>query len=225
MRVEHLGPPAAPLGVAQVHPRRSPANSADSSPPSPDLTSSTTSSASCGSRGTSSSASRCSSSWIRARAVGLVGESRVLGGELAGGGQVAAERLQLARGADHRAELGVAPAELAGLAWSACTAGSASARSSSAYSASSSSEPRCVCLHRAHRAHLRARHGHRRSQTTAPAGTRRRPPRRAPSEQLLGSPCGRACRSAPRSGRPGHRCPGSSACPCRTGGSWSRPRP
>src|SRR5690606_16014143 len=33
------------------------------------------------------------------------------------------------------------------------------------------------------------------------------------------------CRSGPRSGPHGHRCRGSSACPCRTGGTRSRPRP
>src|SRR5690606_9857512 len=35
----------------------------------------------------------------------------------------------------------------------------------------------------------------------------------------------KSCRSGPRRGPHGHRCRGSSACPCRTGGTRSRPRP
>ncbi len=63
--------------------------------------------------------------------------------------------------------------------------------------------------------------------TTAPV-----PPReRGGTGAVGGATCrrarnrpGRACRTASRSGRRGHRCPGSSACRCRTGGRPSRPR-
>ena len=48
----------------------------------------------------------------RARApVGLGGEGRVLAGELAGGGEVAAGLVERAGGLDQRGELGVAPAQ------------------------------------------------------------------------------------------------------------------
>ena len=96
---------------------RSPANSADSSPPSPDLISMTTSSPSCGSRGTSSwRQPRLQLGEAGGELVGLLGERRVLDGELAGGGEVGTDRLQLARRPDDLAQLGVAPPQLAGLA-------------------------------------------------------------------------------------------------------------
>ena len=48
--------------------------------------------------------------------VGLLGEPRVLDGELARGGEVGTHRLQLARRPDDLTQLGVAPPQLAGLA-------------------------------------------------------------------------------------------------------------
>ena len=55
---------------------------------------------------------------------------------------------------------------------------------------------------------------------------RRRPTEATPGPGVaifLAVPRG-LCRSAPRSGPPGHRCRGSSACRCRTGGTASRRR-
>ena len=70
---------------------------------------------SAGSRGTSSRRSRSSATWQPAdERLGLLGERRVLAGELAGGAEVVAERLPVPPGADDRRQLGVALVELLG---------------------------------------------------------------------------------------------------------------
>ena len=112
--VEHLDRTSRAASAYRVYMRsRSPANSADSSPPSPDFTSRIASLSSVGSRGTSRRRSRSSASpRCFAKGVGLVGERRVLGGQLAGRLEVARRSCCHSRQvADDRAQLGVALVE------------------------------------------------------------------------------------------------------------------
>ena len=154
----------------------------------------------------------------------LGGERRVLAGELTGGREVAAGLLERAGGLDQRRELRVAAAQPPG--------------------------PRLVGVHR-RVGELALQGGVLVEQDGQPVGRARalgtEPPlegcgrghdngarptpegaERAPSDGLLVGGLGaggrRACRSASRTGRRGHRCRGSSACRCRRGGTPSRPR-
>ncbi len=103
-------------------------------------------------------------------------------------------------------------------AGSACSAGSASSRSSSACSSSNGATAPNGSL--SHRAVLPCRRARTRQ---TPAGRHRRVGRDPPaSRRATWRPT--SCRTAPRTGPRGHRCRGSSACPCRTGGTRSTPR-
>ena len=121
--------------------------------------------------------------------------------------------------ADDRGQLGVAPAQPAGRAWSACTAGSASALLELGVLGEQLRRAApCIGAPAAARCSSGVRG---RSVQTANGARRTSVGRRGRRSYLAAAG---ACRSAPRSGRPGRRCPGSSACRCRTGGSSSRPR-
>ena len=102
------------------------------------------------------------------------------------------------------------------LAWSACTAGSAS----SLLELGVLGEQLGGGFE--HGVLLSVRRWRRPGTTTAPV---RQPREGLPTgavRSLLGA--GAACRSASRTGPRGRRCRGSSACRCRTGGTASRPR-
>ena len=199
---------------------RSPANSADSSPPSPDLISRIASLASVASRGTSSWRSRSSAASRRsASSAASSANDGVLGAELAGGLEVVAERAA-SPGRRGRPTLSSAYRWLSRLAsaWSACSPGRRAARSSSACSATQPVD--------------RLEHPRPPRRSTVPRRHSRTPVHRdgwdrRPRGRLLASAwplSGLPWRSGPRSGPRGHRCRGSSACRCRTGGRPSRRR-
>ena len=195
---------------------RSPANSADSSPPSPALISRITSESSSGSRGTSSTlqpvgelgaaAPRASRPRRGTRRRRRRARARPRGrrpccatrGRSATTGRSSAYRRPTLRAA----------------AWSPWMSGSASRRSRSAYSASRASTDSNTVFSLpcglGRTAADRGRHDEG-APATVGAAVQERPrgrARRRPS-----------CRSASRTWRRGRRCRGSSACPCRTGGS------
>ena len=207
---------------------RSAANSADSSPPSPDFTSSTTSSASCGSRGASRSVS-----WVfefgdaRGSSSGTSAAKDASSvGELPGGLEITARRLQLAVGGDDRRQLREPTPDPAGragvgvqgrvgeLTFEVGVLGEERVDPACRYRW----QPSCLSLERS------AGNANRRPSLSTDATER------APMDELVvgsepfsSARC--ACRSASRSGPRGRRCRGSSACRCRTGGTGSRPRP
>ena len=137
--VEDLGLPALPLGVAQVHPqqvageqRRLVAALARLDLEDDVLAVVRVARAAAARAAAARRPRPASASWSASAA-----NDASSAGEFLGGGQVAAQRVQLVGRGDDRRELGEAAAERAGPAWSACTAGSESSRSTSAYSARS----------------------------------------------------------------------------------------
>ncbi len=194
---------------------RSPAKRADSSPPSPALTSSSASRSSSGSRGTSR----------RPQPLLRLGDGRLQRGRLGGEGGVLARQLarggQVVAGGDSsRAAATVGPSAAKRLVsvrtsdWSAWTAGSARRARGRRTPPAARGPP---AAHRS--SHLLARRSLPRQRgTPVPAAVT------AAGPASGGATWRRACRSGPRTGPRGHRCRGSSACPCRTGGTASTPR-